>query len=225
MAHAPGWIELYGLLEAGRQPPAALVRQCLGNCNQVGETMLAWYALEGSPEVLQRMLDLGFPVDACRCPDDRPIVRAARIGRWDNVRVFRRAGASTRGVTPCGFTYRGLVTEAGDEVPMDLRGDAYSLDDLLDFDGPEDTPVFSVALEQPQLTADAFARFRAERPDLARELERLGVEWEWDEFSGVGLLRETSETTPDSRRVLHQVAKAIGARVRWEFHPPRGFDS
>lgn len=225
MAHAPGWIDLYARIEAGQPLPAALVKQCLGNCNEIGETMLAWYALEGTPEVLQRLLDLGFPVDSCRDPEDRPIVRAARIGLWDNVRVFRRAGAATRGVTPCGYTYRGLVTEAGDAVPEDLRGDAYSLDDLLDFAGPEDQPVFSVALDHPQRTADAFAGFRAERPDLARELVRLHIEWKWDEASGVGTL-EAYEPNPDSRRVLYEVAKVIDARVRWEFCLPdqrRGF--
>lgn len=220
MGHAPGWIELYERLEAGETPPPALVAQCRHNCNDVGETMLHWYAVEGSPEVLQKLVDLGFPVDATGHPDDVPIINAARIRRWDNVRVLRRAGARTRGVTPCGYTYRGLVTKAGDEVPPDLRGDAYSLDDLLDFDGPEDQPVLSLQLSHPQLTPARFAQWLAERPDLAVSREEVDVNCSWDD-RGLDVLSPSAAM----RRLLHHGARSLGATVVWDFcvpaRPPR----
>lgn len=215
MGHAPGWIELYELLAAGEVPPPALVAQCRQNRNRVGASMLDWYTLEGSAEVLQKLVDLGFPVDRTGHPDDVPIVRAALIGRWDNVRVLRRAGARIRGVTPCGYTYRGLVGEAGDAVPPDLRGDAYSLDDLLDFDGPEDQPVLSVTLSHPQLTPARFAQWLAERPDLA--VPRIEVECDccWGDR---GL--EVMSPSVAMRRLLHHGARSLGATVAWDFCVP-----
>jgi hypothetical protein len=215
--HAPGWIELYGMLEAGETPPPTLVMECRHNRNFVGETMLDWYALEGSPDVLQKLIDLGFAVDRTGHPDHVPILRAALIGRWDNVRVLRRAGACTRGVTPCGFTYRGLVTEAGDAVPPDLRGDAYSLDDLLDFDGPEDQPVISVRLSHPQLTPAVFAQWMAERPDLRLTHHDVEAHCFW--MRGPG---ELDVAVPSSamRQLLHHGAQAIGAKIEWRFKVP-----
>lgn len=217
MAHAPGWIELYGMLEAGQTPPPALVAQCRGNRNGIGENMLHWYAIEGSPEVLQRLVELGFPVDATDDPEDVPILSAARIGRWDNVRVLRRAGARTRGVTPCGFTYRGEVTAAGDAVPPDLRGDAYTLDDLLDFDGPEDQPVVSVALSHPRLTPELLAQWLAERPDLALSPGDVEAHCFW-----LGELGQLHVASPSAawRQLLHHGAKALGVEVAWSFDVP-----
>jgi hypothetical protein len=218
MAHATGWIELYGLLEAGQQPPASLVAQCRVNRNGIGETMLHWYALEGSAEVLQQLVELGFDVDTADDSGDVPIISAALIGRWDNVRVLRRAGARIRGVTPCGYTYRGLIARAGDQAPEDLRGDAYSLTDLLDFDGPEDQPVLSITLHHPRLTKSNFRKFCAERPELVVSHEQRMIE-DCLESHPAG---ELVALFPSSltRRLLHHVALATGATVEWGFAVP-----
>lgn len=221
MAEAPGWIELYELLAAGRQPPSALVAQCLDNHNDVGETMLHWYALEGTPEVLQKLIGLGFPVDATSHPDDVPIINAALIGNWDNVRVLRRAGARIRGVTPCGFTYRGLVTTAGDSVPADLRGDAYTLDDLLDPDGPEDQPILTLTLSHPRITPAALTQWVAERSDLALGHELLMLQTSMEVDWEPGTLTATLPSMA-TRRLLHHIATATDARVGWDFVGPPG---
>lgn len=220
MAHAPGWIELYELLAADRQPPSALVAQCLGNHNDVGETMLHWYALEGTPEVLQKLIDLGFPVDATSHPEDVPIVSAALIGNWDNVRVLRRAGARIHGVTPCGYSYRGLVTSAGDSAPADLRGDAYTLDDLLDPNGPEDQSILTVTLSHPCITSTALQQWAKELSDLVLDDEWLLMQWmevDWEP----GTLTATLPSMA-TRRILHHIATATGAKVDWDFVGPPG---
>ena len=220
MAHAPGWIELYELLAADRQPPSALVAQCLSNHNGAGETMLHWYALEGTPEVLQKLIDLGFPVDATSHPEDVPIVSAALAGNWDNVRVLRRAGARIRGVTPCGYTYRGLVTRAGDSAPADLRGDAYTLDDLLDPHGPEDQPILTLTLSHPCITPTALQQWAAERSDLVLGNEWLMMQWmevNWEP----GTLTATLPSMA-TRQILHHIAMATDAKVDWDFVGPPG---
>ncbi len=215
VAHAPGWIELYRILEAGRQPPAPLVAQCLGNRNGVGETMLHWYAIEGSADVLQQLVDLGFPIDAVH-PEDVPILSAARVGNWDNVRVLRRAGARIHGVTPCGYTYRGAISRAGDSAPADLRGDAYTLDDLLDPAGPEDQPVLTLTLSHPRITPKAFEAWVAERPDLdlGYEVDLVAMWFETEPEPG-----QLSVSLPSMamRHLLHHIATTTGAHIEWEF--------
>jgi hypothetical protein len=219
MSHAPGWIDLYSLLEEGQSPPPALVEQCLGNRNVMGETMLRWYALEGSPRVLQQLIDLGFDIDPVDDLGATPILSAAMIGRWDNVRVLRSAGARTRGVTPCGFTYRNLVARAGDDAPADLRGDAYAVDDLLAAEGPEDQPIREITLRHPRLTREAFVQFCAERPELVVEHERMMIEWHAERSRQPGTLMAGMPSLP-TRRLLHHIAVATGARVEWEFCEP-----
>ena len=63
MAHAPGWIELYGCLESGGIPDNELLNKCRNNRSGLGETIVHWYAIEGDPGVLQKLIDLGFPVN------------------------------------------------------------------------------------------------------------------------------------------------------------------
>lgn len=58
MAHQPGWIELYSILEKGGKPNQRLVEQCQLSKTGIGETMLHWYAVEGCPDVLQKLIDL-----------------------------------------------------------------------------------------------------------------------------------------------------------------------
>jgi hypothetical protein len=219
MAHAPGWIELYGLLEEHKPLPPSLVAQCLANRNGHGETMLHWYAIEGSAEVLQQLVDLGFDVNAADCCGDVPIVSAASIDRWDNVRVLRRAGARVRGVTPCGYTYRLLVTRAGDAAPEDLRGDAYTLADLLDFDGPEDQPVCWIQLQHTQLTKSSFQMFCAERPEFAVKHECMMIEDAMDLHPEAGTLQATSPSAL-TRQLLHHIAATTGAAIDWDFEVP-----
>jgi ankyrin repeat protein len=93
MAHQPGWIDLYGLLEEGRTPPPDLVALCKASRTGIGETMLHWYAVEGSPEVLRQLVELGFEVNVRNAFGDTPLMESALIGRWDNARVLFDHGA------------------------------------------------------------------------------------------------------------------------------------
>ncbi|MEZ6195382.1 MAG: ankyrin repeat domain-containing protein [Planctomycetota bacterium] len=93
MAHQPGWIELYEILERGAEPPPGLVATCRSSRTGLGETMLHWYAIEGEPEVLRRLVALGFAVDVTNTFGRTPIMECAQIGRWDCAEVLREAGA------------------------------------------------------------------------------------------------------------------------------------
>ena len=93
MAHQPGWIELYEALEAGQRPSAELVARCKSSRTGIGETMLHWYAIEGDPDVLQQLVDLGFEVNVQNEFGKTPIMESALIGRWDNARVLLDNGA------------------------------------------------------------------------------------------------------------------------------------
>lgn len=223
MAHAPGWIELYGILEAGGEPPLALLEQCRSNRNGIGETMLHWYAIEGSADVLQKLVDLGFDVDTPDESSTRPILHAAQIGRWDNVRVLRRAGAITRGVTPCGTTYRGMVGRAGDAVPADLRRDAYQLAELLLPDGPEDTAVMELRIARADagdggvpLTRANWERYLAAHPEVDP------LRFVFDDGSAAARPPSVVVVFPDpeQRRQAHAIAVHFGAGVEWEFDVP-----
>lgn len=93
MAHQPGWIELYGILEEGGTPPPELVARCKASRTGIGETMLHWYAIEGAPEVLSELIKLGFEVNVRNEFGETPIMDCASIRRWDNARVLFDHGA------------------------------------------------------------------------------------------------------------------------------------
>lgn len=93
MAHADGWIEAYNLLEEGQPVPSQLLSRVLSNRSGLGETMLHWYSIEGDPEVLEKIVALGFEVNTTNEFGQTPLFEAAIIGRWDNVEVLLRHGA------------------------------------------------------------------------------------------------------------------------------------
>jgi len=111
MAHQPGWIELYSLLEEGRDAPPELVAQCKASRTSIGETMLHWYAIEGSPEVLHELIKLGFEVDVQNEFGKTPIMESALIGRWDNARVLREHGADLSITDADGRDFFGFLDE------------------------------------------------------------------------------------------------------------------
>lgn len=93
MAQQTGWIELYKLLEEGRTPTRELIALCKSSRTGIGETMLHWYAIEGEPPVLQRLIELGFDANDQNNFGNTPIMECASIGRWDNARVLLDNGA------------------------------------------------------------------------------------------------------------------------------------
>lgn len=93
MAHAEGWIEAYGLLEEGKLIPSDLLSTVLSNRSGLGETMLHWYAIEGDPDMLEKIIGLGFEVNTTNEFGQTPLFESAIIGRWDNVEVLLRHGA------------------------------------------------------------------------------------------------------------------------------------
>jgi hypothetical protein len=117
MAHQPGWIELYQMLEQGRIPATTLVEQCKTSRTDIGETMLHWYALEGEPHVLNRLIDLGFSINVENEFGRSPIVECSLIGRWDNARVLIERGADLSIVGREGLDYFAVMHEYGVELP------------------------------------------------------------------------------------------------------------
>ncbi len=117
MAHQPGWIELYDVLDAGRQPNAALVSLCKESRTGIGETMLHWYAIEGDPHVLERLVDLGFSVNVQNDFGRTPLMECSIIGRWDNARVLLDRGADLSIVDREGMDYFQVLDESGVEAP------------------------------------------------------------------------------------------------------------
>lgn len=93
MAHAEGWTEVYGLLEEGKPIPRELFSTVISNRSGLGETMLHWYAIEGDPDVLEKIIGLGFEVNTTNEFGQTPLFESAIIGRWDNVEVLLKHGA------------------------------------------------------------------------------------------------------------------------------------
>ena len=88
MAHQTGWIDLYSILEKGDAPDPQLVEQCKSSRTGIGETMLHWYAIEGTSDVLQKLIDLGFKVNAQNNFGNTPIMECSQLKLWDNARVL-----------------------------------------------------------------------------------------------------------------------------------------
>ncbi|WP_353671696.1 ankyrin repeat domain-containing protein [Synechocystis sp. LKSZ1] len=117
MAQQPDWITLYERLAQGQSPDDALVQACLNSRNGLGETMLHWYAIEGESFVLERIVSLGFDVNTQNIFGNTPIMEAALIGRWDNVKVLQNHGARLDICNQEGQDYWAYLEEFGIVVP------------------------------------------------------------------------------------------------------------
>jgi ankyrin repeat protein len=95
MAHAEGWIEAYDDLEEGRTLPADLLSAVLVNRNGLGESMLHWYAIEGEPEVIEKVIGLGFDVNATNKFGRTPLFECVLIDRWEVADLLLIHGART----------------------------------------------------------------------------------------------------------------------------------
>ncbi|MEO0480312.1 MAG: ankyrin repeat domain-containing protein [Planctomycetota bacterium] len=242
MAHAPGWIELYQLLESGGEPTGELLERCkAGRTTHTRESMLHWYAIEGEPRIVSKLVELGFDVDSTDSGGASPIQSAAQIERWDMVRALRAAGARRDGVDSCGISYRSVLSEFGDDLPEDLRADAYSLEDLLQPGGPENVPVLSLTLTRSRLPKDAPGRpiervewraFADAAPDLQVEPDEDplacsivsgesscsgSISFQGGEDSDLGPHLWVFPTDDFGLRVARRIAEHFGARVEWDF--------
>lgn len=94
MAQAEGWIDAYEALEQGRAVPPSLAT-VLSNRNGLGETMLHWYAIEGSVPVVEKMIALGFDVDTTNHYGSTPLCECAQLGKWEMVELLLARGART----------------------------------------------------------------------------------------------------------------------------------
>jgi len=95
MAHAEGWIEAYDALEEGRNLPEDLLSKVLSNRNRLGESMLHWYAIEGELAVIEKMINLGFDVNATNTFGRTPLFECVLIDRWEVAELFLNHGART----------------------------------------------------------------------------------------------------------------------------------
>jgi ankyrin repeat protein len=95
MAHAEGWIEAYEALEKGRSISGDLLSTVLANRNGLGESMLHWYAIEGDTTVLEKIIALGFDVNATNKFGRTPLFECVEIERWEIVELLLATGART----------------------------------------------------------------------------------------------------------------------------------
>ena len=95
MAHAEGWIEAYDALAEGRALPETLLSTIRVNRNGLGETMLHWYAIEGDPAVLKKLIGLGFDVNTINSFGRTPLFECVTIDRWEVVELLLAHGART----------------------------------------------------------------------------------------------------------------------------------
>ena len=116
------WIELYTILETGEIPGQQLVEKCKSSRTGIGETMLHWYAIEGSPDVLQQLINLGFEVNARNNFGNTPIMECAQINRWDNVRVLFLNGADLTIANEDGLDFNEYLQEYGISIPEWIKG-------------------------------------------------------------------------------------------------------
>ena len=113
LAHQPGWIELYEALEREQCPPPDLVALCKLSRSGIGETMLHWYAIEGAPDVLQKLIDLGFSVNVKNNFGKTPLMECSQIERWDNAKVLLDNGADTSITNNDGLDYVAFLDDIG----------------------------------------------------------------------------------------------------------------
>ena len=94
MAHAEGWIEAYSILENNKKMPNDLKQKIMNNKSGLGETMLHWYCIEGSPAIIQKIIDLGFDVNTQNKFKETPILDCIKIDRWEIVKLLLDNNAS-----------------------------------------------------------------------------------------------------------------------------------
>jgi ankyrin repeat protein len=117
MAHQPGWIELYEILEADGKPSQELVDVCKTSRTGLGETMLHWYAIEGEPNVLEKLIDLGFSINVQNDFGRTPITECSLIGRWDNAQVLLDRGVDLSLTDEDGLNYFQVMDEYAVDLP------------------------------------------------------------------------------------------------------------
>ena len=121
MPHQAGWIELYSAIEEGKEFSKELVELCKSSRTKiVGETMLHWYSIEGEPDVLQKLIDLGFEINTQNKFGHTPIMESSLIKRWDNVMVLLENGADLTIENNYGDDYFAYLKEFGIQLPQHL---------------------------------------------------------------------------------------------------------
>ena len=95
MAHAEGWIEAYEALAEGSSPSAKLLETVRSNRNGIGETMLHWYAIEGEPAIVEKIIGLGFDVNTTNAFGRPPLFECVQLDRWNMVELLLAHGART----------------------------------------------------------------------------------------------------------------------------------
>lgn len=117
MAHQDGWIELYDELDNNRMPDPKLVAKCMMSRTGIGETMLHWYAIEGSASVLEKLITLGFDINTQNEFGQTPIMEASEVGKWDNVKVLLKHNAKLEVKDKYGNDYFAHLKERDIKVP------------------------------------------------------------------------------------------------------------
>jgi len=83
--------------------------------------MLHWYCLEGTPNVIHKLIDFGFSVNVQNEFGNTPIMEAACIERWDVVRLLLKYGASTKLSNKDGHDFIGYLREHETHIPYDIH--------------------------------------------------------------------------------------------------------
>ncbi len=93
MAHQEGCVEAYKLLEDGSEIPSGLLNTIRNIKNALEETFLHWYASEGEAKVVEKIIMLGFDVNAQNKFGTTPLMECALIDKWDMIELLLKNGA------------------------------------------------------------------------------------------------------------------------------------
>jgi ankyrin repeat protein len=201
--------------------------------------MLHWQAIEGSPQIVEWLLGLGFDINQGDRGNKTPIYSAASRGSWETVRLLLAQGADLDLVNHIGETGRHPFMKAG--VPEDLRLFGYQLTDLLDGEHPRWKQLASLLVLRPREVggelctiplAEWAALVRAD-PDLSVWGEEAGPgdedDYEFVDWTGhpgaqsiqfsivpsMGLYVGTVDPAVGAK--VESIAQSLSAVVHWRF--------
>jgi len=79
--------------------------------------MLHWYIIEGAPDILRKMIDLGFEVNVQNEFGNTPLMEAGLIGRWDNAEVLLENGARMDLRNSSDENFEEFIRESDNNIP------------------------------------------------------------------------------------------------------------
>lgn len=111
------WMHVYRLSAQGVDPHPLLVAEADVHTGPLGRSFLHWLCLEGSADVIDRLLAYDVDVNPQDALGNTPLMEAAGAGRWDVARVLLRHGADPEIVNHDGEDLADYLALRGVEPP------------------------------------------------------------------------------------------------------------